>query len=233
MTNVAIIPARGGSKRLPGKNIHVIDGKPLIAYSILAALQSKLFDTVMVSTDSTTIADTAKLFGAVVPFYRSEVNSNDHATTADVLEEVLSHYSEQSISIQNFCCIYPTALFVTAKDLIDSYNQLDEQTSAVVSVAEYSSPIQRSFVVKNNALEYKWQQYRNIRTQDLDKSYYDAGQFYWQRVEIFQQFKTLIPTNTKPYVLESNNVQDIDTLEDLELAEIKYRYKNEKNYTTI
>jgi len=233
MKNIAIIPARGGSKRLPGKNIHPVDGKPLIAYSISAAIDSALFDTVMVSTDSDDIAEIAKAYGASVPFARSQNTSNDFATTADVIQEVLECYLRQGITFTTFCCLYPTALFTTKDDLISSHNLLQGDTTAVISIAEYSSPIQRSLTIKNNNLVYNWPQYRNKRTQDLEQCYYDAGQFYWQEVQSFLQTNSLVSSNTKPYIISNTRVQDIDTLEDLLIAEHKFRYINENNNATI
>lgn len=221
MSNIAIITARGGSKRIPRKNIKEFCGRPILAYSIEAALKSKLFDEVMVSTDAIEIAEVAKQYGAKVPFFRSAKTSDDYATTADVLHEVLDEYKKRNREFEWMCCIYPTAPFVTAERLHLSFNMLEKQgADALVPVVRFSYPPQRCFVLKQGFVSYKWPEYIRSRSQDLEPFYHDAGQYYFWRVESFSE--GIIP-NTIPLVLDEAEVQDIDNLEDWNLAEMKYR----------
>ena len=186
MSSIAIITARGGSKRIPKKNIKNFCGKPIIAYSIEAALKSKLFDEIMVSTDDLEIAEVAKKYGANVPFMRSEKNSDDYATTADVLCEVLEEYSKLGQQFECICCIYPTAPFITSKRLIESFLKLKESKADMLTpVVKFSYPPQRSFILNNGLLEYKWPQYIRTRSQDLEEFYHDVGQFYFYREVAF------------------------------------------------
>ncbi|MBN1637368.1 MAG: pseudaminic acid cytidylyltransferase [Ignavibacteriales bacterium] len=234
MKNIAIVPARGGSKRIPRKNIKDFLGKPIISYSIAAALDSNLFDEVMVSTDDNEIAEIAKEHGASVPFFRSGKNSNDYATTADVLIEVLNKYKENNKNFDYLCCIYPTAPFITKEKLYETFSMiLEEQVDSVIPVVKYSYPIQRSFrITSNNRLEYIQPENIHKRSQDLQPIYHDAGQFYWCKVNTFLRKKYLITKDNLPYILNKLEVQDIDTEEDWEIAEIKYqilkRRENEK-----
>lgn len=224
MSKLAIITARGGSKRIPRKNIKEFCGKPIIAYSIDAALKSGVFDEVMVSTDDTEIAEIAKKYGAQVPFMRSTETSNDFATTMDVLKEVVGNYKDKlGKSFDYICCIYPTAPFVTANKVKNVFNLLKEgNADQVVPVVKFSFPPQRCFVIDNDgALSYKWPENKNTRSQDLEPLYHDAGQFYFYKSSIFYENKTDI--KTIPYVLSDLEVQDIDNEEDWEIAEIKYQ----------
>jgi len=223
MGNIAIITARGGSKRIPHKNIKEFCGKPIIAYSIEAALESGIFDEVMVSTDDDEIAKIAKAYGAKVPFLRSDENSNDYATTADALKEVLFAYEKQGKNFEYACCLYPTAPFVTAEKLKSSYKMLKEKNAdALVPVVRFSFPPQRCFVVQNEQLAYKWPEYRTARSQDLEPYYHDVGQYYMFNVDVFLKENTLVPVNTIPYEVDEMEVQDIDNLSDWNIAEIKY-----------
>lgn len=230
MKNIAIITARGGSKRIPGKNIKPFLGKPILAYSIEAATNSGMFDTIMVSTDSEEIATIAKSYGADVPFMRSNQNADDHATTADVIAEVIHQYEEQGEHYDLFCCIYPTAPFITGDILRDACEQLraNKNADAAIPVVRFSFPPQRGFVVENGELAYKWPEYRNSRSQDLEPFYHDAGQFYVVRTNAFIQEHTVVPAHTIPIVLPETMVQDIDNIEDWEIAEIKYQRLMEK-----
>jgi N-acylneuraminate cytidylyltransferase len=221
ITRVAIITARGGSKRIPQKNIKEFCGKPIIAYSIEAALKSGIFDEVMVSTDSEEIAQIAICYGASVPFLRSEQTSNDYATTADVIVEVLEKYQERGISFSSFACIYPTAPFVTSKKLAEAAKLL-EGAEAVISVVKYSFPPQRAFVVKDGQLTYLFPRYEKARSQDLVPIYHDCGQFYFCMSEAFLKHHSLVLPNTRPFILPEEEVQDIDTISDWEIAEAKY-----------
>ena len=220
MSNVAIITARGGSKRIPRKNIKDFCGKPILAYSIEAAIESKLFDEVMVSTDDEEIAVVAKQYGAKIPFMRSAATSDDYATTADVLNEVLEEYGKHGQEFDWMCCIYPTAPFVTDKILREGWAYLQEkQADALTPVVKFSYPPQRCFILENGYLRYKWPEYIRSRSQDLEPFYHDAGQFYFYRVLGFQEGKV---EKNVPYILNDMQVQDIDNVDDWEMAEIKY-----------
>ena len=221
MANIAIITARGGSKRIPRKNIKDFCGKPIMAYSIEAAKESGLFDEVMVSTDDVEIAEIAQEYGAKVPFMRSAETADDYATTADVLREVLREYEKRGQLFEWMCCIYPTAPFVTAKKLCDAFTHLRKRgADALVPVVKFLYPPQRCVVIKNDLLQYKWPENIRARSQDLEPLYHDAGQFYFWKVEKFSEG---IIENTVPLVLTELEVQDIDNMEDWELAELKYR----------
>lgn len=223
MSNVAVIPARGGSKRIPRKNIRDFLGKPIIAYSIEAALESGLFDEVMVSTDDEEIAKVAKKYGAKLPFMRSAENADDHATTVDVLVEVLQTYKQQGKNFENACCIYPTAPLVKCTFLENAYERLvNKNFSTVFPVVEFSYPIQRSLKLSGkNKVEMNWPEHLESRSQDLPKAYHDAGQFYWFNVEELLKEKKLFGENSGAIVLPNTSVQDIDTEEDWKLAEMK------------
>ena len=221
---IAIITARGGSKRIPKKNIKLFCGQPIIVYSIKAALEAGCFDEVMVSTDSEQIADIAKKTGARVPFFRSAENSNDFTTTYDVIKEVFETYREQGEHFEQYCCIYPTAPFITPKKLNDAMQLLkEENTDAVVPIVKYSFPPQRSFYVEEGFVKYQYPEHRLTRSQDLQSIYHDAGQFYCGKTDRLLAQEKLIMDKTVPVILNEQEVQDIDTLEDWELAEIKYQ----------
>ena len=221
--NVAIITARGGSKRIPRKNIKSFCGKPILAYSIEAALQSQLFDEVMVSTDDLEIAEIAQRYGAHVPFLRSAAAANDFATTADVLLEVIQQYREQGREFSEICCIYPTAPFVTANKLKDAFQIYQESDAdALVPVVAFSFPPLRGVINRDNRIQMKWPEYTFTRSQDLEPLYHDSGQFYIIRTEALQTEKTLFCRSTVPMILSELEVQDIDNEVDWELAELKY-----------
>ena len=227
--NIAIITARCGSKRIPHKNIKEFCGKPNIEYSIEAAKQAGIFDTVMVSTDDNKIAEIAKNAGAEVPFMRSEETSNDYATTADVLMEVLEKYKERGIRYENACCIYPTAPFVTGYKLRQAMEMLvKEKKDSVMPVVPFSFPPLRGMVINDGKLEYKWQEYAMKRSQDLEEIYHDCGQFYVFRVETFEKEKKLVTDNTAGMIISELEVQDIDNETDWQLAEMEYRLLKEK-----
>ena len=229
MKKIAIITARGGSKRIPGKNIKEFCGKPILAYSIEAALQSGIFDTVMVSTDSEEIAAVGKTYGAEVPFYRSEETSGDFATTNDVLLEVLYEYEKRGENFELGCCIYPTAPFVTAEKLKSGVDALlESDADTLIPVVAFSYPPQRAMVVENGRLVFKYPEYLDSRSQDLQPHYHDVGQFYLFRTEAFKQNKKLMLGNILPMVISEMEVQDIDNQTDWEIAEMKYRVMQEK-----
>ena len=184
MKAIAIITARGGSKRIPKKNIRDFCGKPILAYSIEAALQAGVFDTVMVSTDSEEIARVALAYGAEVPFYRSEKTSGDYATTNDVLLEVLAEYEKRGQTFDLTCCIYPTAPFVTGKKLRNAVEQLSaSDADTILGVVPFSFPPQRAMVVREGRLVFEYPEYLDTRSQDLVPHYHDAGQFSIMKTE--------------------------------------------------
>lgn len=220
---LCIIPARGGSKRIPRKNIKDFLGKPIIAYSIEAALASNLFDEVMVSTDDVEIAEVAKKYGASVPFMRSDDNANDYATTMDVLSEVVFQYKNKNQKYDVVCCIYATSPFVTDVVLKESYSVFKEKGfDSLFPVIKYSFPIQRSVSVNNNKLSFNYPENANKRSQDLEDTYHDAGQFYWMNDEIVLNNKGIVTANTGAYEISELQGQDIDNEVDWKLAELKY-----------
>ncbi len=224
MSCVAIITARGGSRRIPGKNIREFCGKPIIAYSIEAAIESGVFDEVMVSTDSDEIARIAEEYGASVPFKRSAGNAGDTASTADVIKEVLTDYRKAGKEFDSFVCLYPTAPFITAERLKEAADLLSSSgADAVVPIVRYSFPVQRSFIIEDGRIAYRWPEYRSARSQDLTPFYHDCGQFYFVRTDAFDREGTVVPANTAPMVLPETQVQDIDNPEDWSIAEMKYR----------
>lgn len=226
---VAIITARGGSKRIPRKNVKEFLGKPILLYSIEAALQSGIFDEVMVSTEDEEIAQLAREAGASVPFIRSADTANDYATTTDVILEVAEAYRQTGVEFEYMCCIYPTAPFVTAACLQDAMALLEEgQADSVIPVVRFGFPPQRGVVIREGRLEFKWPEHMMTRSQDLEPFYHDCGQFYCLRTESFLREKRLFMTNTLAYERSESEVQDIDTMEDWKLAELKYRMLTEK-----
>lgn len=227
MANLCIIPARGGSKRIPRKNIKDFLGKPIIAYSIEAALKSNLFDEVMVSTDDTEIAEIAQKYGAKVPFMRSKENSNDFATTMNVLQEVMESYKMRGQLFENVCCIYPCAPFVTKDKLQSAYHKLlDESLDSVFPVIEFTTPVERSLNIRENKVTFKYPEYTNTRSQDIEQSYYDAGQFYWMNWQAVSKQNKILTSNSGAVIVSLIEAQDIDNEIDWKLAELKYQLKN-------
>lgn len=222
---IAVITARGGSKRIPKKNIKEFCGKPILAYSIQAAIESQLFDEVMVSTDSKEIADIAIEYGASVPFMRSEETANDYATTNDVLREVFSEYENRGQHFDIAVCIYPTAPFITAQKLRDAIKLMEDGADAVTPVVRFSFPPQRAFVIRDGRLQYQFPENALKRSQDLEPIYHDCGQFYAMHVKnVLENVKGICAT---PIIMPETEVQDIDTEEDWKIAEIKYRMMND------
>lgn len=229
MKNLAIIPARGGSKRIPRKNIKEFLGKPIIAYSIHAALESGLFDEVMVSTEDSEIADVARVAGAQVPFPRSAENANDFATLADVVLEVVEWYEKNGSKPENICCILATAPFVTAARLRGAYDKLvNHQLSVVFPVAKFSFPIQRALKLNpiNHTVSMLHPENLTVRSQDLEDYYHDSGQFYWAKVDVLEKEKSFLTSNTGILELSPKEVQDIDSIDDWAIAEQKYLLMN-------
>jgi N-acylneuraminate cytidylyltransferase len=221
MKALAIIPARGGSKRIPRKNVKPFLGKPMLAYSIEAALATGLFDEVMVSTDDEEIAEVARRYGAVAPFLRSAETSNDYATTADVLKEVIGRYKENGKVFDIFCCIYATAPMIQSSDIISAHDMLlSTDFTVVYPVVQFSYPIWRCLdLAQDGTMSRHWPEFENSRSQDLPKEYHDTGTFYWYKTEEW------LSGNSKVGGIEvdETRIQDIDTETDWNLAEMKYR----------
>lgn len=228
MTKICIITARGGSKRIPRKNIKNFCGKPIIAYSIEAAMTSQIFNTVMVSTDDEEIAQIAKQYGAAVPFLRSQENSDGYASTADVIIEVINEYQNLGIIFDNICCLYPTAPFVTSSNLREGHEMLYKNNfDSVFSVCTFSSPILRALKISSSKkIDMIWEENINKRSQDLQPTYYDAGQFYWLNTNSFLKDKKLFTNNSGGFIRPEMEVQDIDNYSDWKLAEIKFKILN-------
>lgn len=211
MKNLCIIPARGGSKRIPRKNIRNFCGKPILAYSIIAAIKSGCFDEVMVSTDDDEIKQIALKYGAKVPFMRSESASNDYAMTHTVLLEVLAEYKKLGYEFDNMCCIYCTAPFVTAERLKEGMNILiGEKRDCVFPIVQFSFPPQRCVVIHDDKIFWRYPENEMTRSQDLEPIYHDVGQFYCMKVEAFYKRPSLLLGNTKGIIIDDLEAQDID-----------------------
>lgn len=220
MKNLCIIPARGGSKRIPRKNVKPFLGKPMLAYSIEAAKESGLFDEIMVSTDDEEIANFALQYGANVPFMRSAETASDYATTADVLKEVLSKYKEQGQEFDNFCCFYATAPLVQSKDIASAFELLQQSDfTCVYPVVQFSYPIWRCLdLAADGTMTRHWPEYENSRSQDLPKEYHDTGTFYWYKTKEWLSGRGKVGG----IEVDETTIQDIDTETDWRLAEMKY-----------
>ena len=228
MSSIAIITARGGSKRIPKKNIKEFCGQPIIAYSIKAAMESGVFDEVMVSTDSLQIKEIAERYGAKVPFMRSEATSNDYATTADVIKEVISEYEKLGREFDYGCCIYPTAPFITDNKLEEAMAKLiSGDFHSVLPVVQYSFPPQRAFVIEGDSLKYMYPEHMNTRSQDLEPIYHDCGQFYCFDVQAFLKSGKIVGSKASAIIMSELQVQDIDNEIDWKMAELKYRLNNQ------
>lgn len=228
--NIAIIPARGGSKRIPRKNIKPFLGKPMISYSIEAAQNSTLFDSVLVSTDDQEIAQISQDFGAEIPFLRPAELADDFADTLSVVKHTLLFLQEQGQLPEYVCCIYATAPFISATVLQAAYRQLlDTQADYVFSAAAFDFPVQRGFVLTpNQRSKMLFPDHFGTRSQDLPAVFHDAGQFYWGKAAAFLEKYPVFTEKSSPFVLSSMQVQDIDTLDDWQIAEFKYQYWRKK-----
>lgn len=228
MSAIAIITARGGSKRIPGKNKKEFLGKPIMCYSIEAALESGLFEEIMVSTDDEEIAQIAREAGASVPFMRSSATANDYATTDDVLLEVLAEYEKRGRTFEYMACIYPTAPFVTGEKLRAALQLLMKENAAgVMPVVQFSFPPQRGMAVRDGRLEYCYPENAMKRSQDLEAVYHDCGQFYFYQIEKYRACKGDLEEGYVPIVVPETEVQDIDNLSDWKIAEMKYQMMKE------
>ncbi len=222
---LAVIPARGGSKRIPGKNIRPFLGKPILEYAIRSARNSGVFDQVLVSTDDEQIAAVARAAGAEVPFVRPADIANDTASTAEVLVHALDWYAEQDSYWESLCCLYPTAVFVTPELLQEAAAERERREApALLSVCHFPYPIQRSVRMNPEGdLSWNWPEHELTRSQDLEEAYHDAGQFYFFPCEAFRQNPRLMPAGAIPFLLDRRKVVDIDTEEDWAVAEQIYK----------
>lgn len=226
MSRLVIIPARGGSKRIQKKNIKMFNGKPIISYVIDTVKKSSLFDEVMVSTDNIEIAEVAKKYGALVPFLRSSKNANDHSTLTDVILEVIESYKDQGRNFDQICCILPTAVLITLDKIEETYQKLiNNNYSTVVPVIKYAYPIQRSLKVIDGLLKLREEKYINTRSQDLENHFHDSGQFYWLNTESFLRVKKVFNGNTGYVELKEYEAQDVDTMNDWTMLQLKYNFK--------
>lgn len=227
---IALIPARGGSKRIPRKNIRPFLGKPIIHYSIEAALGSGEFDRVIVSTDDEEIAEVARAGGAETPFLRPAHLSDDFATTMDVIRHTLDVTDSAASPVEAICCVYATAPFVTGHDLSEAGNLFGTSGAAFVfSATEFPFPVQRGFTLDQaGGVELLHPEHADTRSQDLPAAYHDAGQFYWCRADAIREDKAIFASHSRPYLLERSRVQDIDTPDDWAYAELLYKMSEEQ-----
>ena len=222
--NIAIIPARGGSKRIPRKNIKCFHGKPMISYSIEAAKKSGCFDKILVSTDDQEIADVALQYGAEVPFLRPADIADDFSTTLDVMQHAIAWCKYQQWVVDSVCCIYATAPFILPEYIKQGLVELsDDNVQYAFSATSFPFPVQRAISLsKDGAVSMYYPEYANTRSQDLEEAYHDAGQFYWGKASAFLSGKAFFAEHSKAVVLPRKRVQDIDTPEDWELAELLF-----------
>jgi len=223
--NICVIPARGGSKRIPLKNIKIFNGKPIIAYSIEAALQSGCFDKVIVSTDDIKISKIAIRYGAEVPYMRPQKLSTDYIGTLPVIKHAVEWVEKNETSLKFVCCLYATAPFVKGNFLKQSLKQLkDSRLDYCFSATSYSFPVQRAIkLTDNNTVKMYYPEFQNSRSQDLEKTYHDAGQFYWGKMEAYKKMQPIFSEFSTPYILPKKLVQDIDTHEDWQRAELMHK----------
>ncbi len=222
--SIAIIPARGGSKRIPGKNIKKFLGKPIIAYTIEATLRSKCFDEVMVSTDDEQIAEIARKYGAQVPYMRSQKTASDTATQADVLKEVFKEYKKIGRTFDYLCMLYATAPLITARKICQGKKLLLQfRADAVIPVVKFDFPVQRAFKIVGNRLKMMYPENLYVNSQQFAPAYKDSGLFVWAKVTSFLRSGHLMTDHTIAMEVGELEAQDIDTLEDWRLAELKYK----------
>jgi N-acylneuraminate cytidylyltransferase len=221
---MAVITARGGSKRIPKKNIKEFFGRPMLSYAINACKDSGVLSEIMVSTDSDEIAEIAENNGAQVPFMRSQKTADDFATTYDVIEEVVTNYKINGQEFNYICCVYPCVPFLSGRTLKDAYNKLFTSTNdALQPVCKFPVPIEWAMTIEKDILVPNDRKAQLIRSQDLTPKYFDAGMFYMVKTNILLTEKSLTPAKTMAYIMDEKEVQDIDTIEDWKMAELKYR----------
>jgi pseudaminic acid cytidylyltransferase len=226
--NICIIPARGGSVRIPRKNIKIFYGKPIIAYSIDAAIKSNCFEKVIVSTDDDEIAEVALRYGAEVPFRRPAILSDDFVGTIPVVKHAIEWMEKNNHEIENVCCLYATAAFIEPIVLSSAYEKLiDQKTDYCFSVTSYSFPVERSLTInEDNQISMLFPENFNTRSQDLYETFHDAGQFYWGKASAFKNQTVMFSSKAYPYKIARHFVQDIDTEEDWKRAELMYEVLN-------
>lgn len=230
MNCIAIITARGGSKRIPRKNIKTFAGKPMLCYAVEAAQKANVFDEIMVSTDDEEIAHVARICGASVPFMRSAETSNDFAITYDVLVEVLNEYKKRGKEFDSLCCIYPCVPFLKAESLKSAFEMLQKNTAnAITPICKYSVPIEWAMKMENGILCADNIEAQKIRSQDLEPKYFDVGMFYFYKTNVFLSQRTTLFPMTLGYIVDENECQDIDTENDWKIAEIKYKILHEND----
>ena len=229
--NLAVIPARGGSQRIARKNIRDFCGKPIMAYSIETALATGLFDQVIVSTDNEEIASVAREFGAETPFVRPADLADDHTGTNLVIKHAIEWYQERAQTFSLVCCIYATAPFLQGKYLKEGHDKLsNSDKSFAFSVTSFPFPIQRAIrITAENEVEAFWPEHYDSRSQDLEESYHDAGQFYWGRSNAFLDNRKIFSKMSIPILLPRYLVQDIDSLEDWQCAEFMWKAITQRN----
>lgn len=221
---LAIIPARGGSKRIKKKNIKPFLGKPIILWVIDKLNKINIFDEIMVSTDNEEIAELCISQGVKVPFKRSKKNSNDFATTADLVDEVLMDYEKLDFFFDLTCCVYATSALLQESDLINGFKKINNNKyDSIIPITEFTYPVQRSLKIKDDIVNFQNKKYALSRSQDLKKMYHDAGMWYWLNTKKFLKNKKLITNRTGFVEIPPSRVQDIDNHHDWDLAEIKMR----------
>lgn len=225
MNNLCIIPARGGSKRIPRKNIKDFLGKPIIAYSIEVAIKSNLFSEIIVSTDDEEIASIARKYGAKVPFYRSPKSSNDFAILSDVINEVMNQNTISDIKFDFICCLLSTAPFVKKSLLSKGLELINKKDfDSIRPIVKFNYPIERALEFNNDVVTFKYPENKDVRSQDLSPSYHDAGMFYW-----FNPKMLMNGDKKGAFIIDSDFAHDIDTIDDWYIAEKKYKFLiNEK-----
>lgn len=229
MATIAIIPARGGSKRVERKNIKDFCGQPIIKYSIDAAIKTGLFDEVIVSTDDSEIARTAVKFGASVPSLRSVKNSRDHSTLADMMLEEIEKLEKRNIFPEYLCLLFATTPTISAQEIASGLKLLQKTNAqSVMSVCEFTEPVGRALKIENGLVKMVNPRNKFTRTQDLETRYFDAGRFYWIKRESFKKNKSFINRGTVPFVVSRLLVQDIDTIEDWKMMEMKFKLLHKK-----
>ncbi len=229
---LCVIPARGGSKRIPRKNIKSFNGKPIIFWSIEAALKCPAIDHLIVSTDDEMIADVARSFNAEVPFFRPKSLSDDFTNTNEVMAHAVSWFEKHIAQTSLVCCLYPTAPFVTPGDLENSFSKIAQSDADYCfSMTTYAFPTQRAMrVTSSGVLQMIYPEHLHTRSQDLEERYHDAGQFYWGKPEAWIEMRPILGGSAIPFILPRSRVQDIDTIEDWETAELMLLSMSAKKY---